>query len=77
MDVTSKLVFTALVVALTVFLCLTDGRLLAWVLEIGTFRSDSWRKDLLRWIFFREDDSLRKPVLVAFYGIMLGLVRLT
>jgi hypothetical protein len=73
MDVTSKLVFSLVVVAWVAVVWLTDGRAILFLLENTTLFGD-WRKDVATWIFFRDDESLRIPVLIAVYGSMIGFI---
>lgn len=73
MDVIPKLAFTLLLLGRMAVVWLTEGRAILFLEEITTLFGD-WRKDLVTWVLFRDNESLRMPVAIAIYGSMIGFI---
>jgi hypothetical protein len=72
MNVPERVVVTILILAVPTTLCLLDGRRLSWLSDPSWWRWGG--SDPIRLAMFREDGSVRKPVIVTFYAVLLALV---
>ena len=73
MPVTMRLAFSLLGVTWAFLVWLTVGRAILFLADITTLFGNS-RSGLLTWIFRRNDDSLRKPVVFTHRCIVLAII---